>query len=80
VSVFANGSGGGATPRLVSRPGPPANLIVRGARLLDPRTGLDETRDLVVRDGEIAELAESGGARIEEAGPADDQVRRRSGT
>jgi dihydroorotase len=47
---------------LISRPGPPANLIVRGARLVDPRTKLDATRDLVVRDGEIAELAEPGGA------------------
>ena len=47
---------------LVSRPGSPANLIVRGARLFDPRTGLDASRDLVIRDGEIAELAESGGA------------------
>ncbi|HEY3193333.1 MAG TPA: dihydroorotase [Solirubrobacterales bacterium] len=47
---------------MISRPGPPANLIVRGARLVDPRTKLDATRDLVVRDGEIAELAEPGGA------------------
>jgi dihydroorotase len=47
---------------LVSRPGDPADLIVRGARLLDPRTGLDAIRDLVVRGGVIAELAEPGGA------------------
>ncbi len=47
---------------LVSRPSPPATLVVRGARLLDPRARLDATRDLVVRDGEIAELAEPGGA------------------
>jgi dihydroorotase len=47
---------------LISRPGPGSNLIVRGARLFDPRTGLDATRDLVVRDGEIAELAEPGAA------------------
>jgi dihydroorotase len=47
---------------LIGRSGPGANLIVRGARLLDPRTGLDAVRDLVVREGEIAELAESGGA------------------
>jgi dihydroorotase len=46
----------------VSRPGSPANLIIRGARLLDPRTGVDEVRDLVVRDGEIAEIAEPGKA------------------
>jgi dihydroorotase len=46
----------------VSRPGSPANLIIRGARLLDPRTGVDEVQDLVVRDGEIAEIAEPGKA------------------
>jgi dihydroorotase len=63
MNVSANGSSGGAeTRRLVSRPGSPANLIVRGARLFDPRLGLDETRDLVVREGEIAELAEPGKA------------------
>jgi dihydroorotase len=63
VSVTANGSGTGPeTPTLVSRPAPGADLVVRGARLLDPRTGLDAPRDLIVRGGEIAELAEPGGA------------------
>jgi dihydroorotase len=63
MNVAAKGSGGrGEAPRLVGRSGPAANLIVRGARLFDPRIGLDSARDLVVRDGEIAELAESGGA------------------
>jgi dihydroorotase len=63
MNIAANGAGGGSeVPRLVGRPGAAANLVVRGARLLDPRTGLDAARDLVVRDGEIAELAEPGGA------------------
>jgi dihydroorotase len=63
MNVSTNGAGGGGeAPRLISRPGPPANLIVRGARLFDPRSGLDATRDLVVRGGEIAELAEPGAA------------------
>jgi dihydroorotase len=63
VNVSANGSGGATqAPRLISREGPSANLVIRGARLFDPRTGLDEVRDLVVRDGEIAELAEPGKA------------------
>jgi dihydroorotase len=63
VNVAANGSSGTreASP-LVARPGPGANLVIRGARLFDPRGGLDATRDLVVREGEIAELAEPGGA------------------
>jgi dihydroorotase len=63
VNVTANGSGGtGKVPKLIARPGSGADLIVRGARLLDPRTDLDATRDLVVRGGEIAELAEPGTA------------------
>jgi len=47
---------------LVGRPGEAATLIIRGARLFDPRIDLDATRDVVIRDGEIAELAEPGGA------------------
>ena len=38
-------------PRLVQRPGPSASLVIRGARVLDPAAGIDEVRDLVVRDG-----------------------------
>jgi dihydroorotase len=62
VNITANGEGGPEVRRLIARPGPPANLVVRGARLLDPRVGLDAVRDLVVREGEIAELAEPGAA------------------
>jgi dihydroorotase len=40
-------------------PVPPSTVLVRGARLLDPRTGLDEKTDLLVRDGAIAELGDS---------------------
>lgn len=39
--------------RLVQRPGPAASLVLRGARVLDPVAGIDEVRDLVVRDGLI---------------------------
>ena len=39
--------------RLVQRPGPAASLVLRGARVLDPAAGIDEVRDLVVRDGRI---------------------------
>jgi dihydroorotase len=38
------------------------DLVVRGAHVLDPREGLDETRDVIVRDGEVAELAAAGSA------------------
>src|SRR5580692_4547699 len=34
----------------------PAELVIRDAHVLDPRTGLDEARDIVIRDGQIAEL------------------------
>ena len=75
MNVSANGSGGAPeAPRLISRPGSPANLIVRGVRVFDPRAGLDATRDLVVRDGEIAELPEAGAApEIEGAEAVDGQ-------
>ncbi|MGH2994551.1 MAG: amidohydrolase family protein, partial [Solirubrobacterales bacterium] len=39
-----------------------AELIVRGARVLDPRAGIDGIRDIVIRQGEIIELAEPGSA------------------
>ncbi len=34
----------------------PAELLIRGAHVLDPRAELDEPLDILVRDGEIAEL------------------------
>ena len=45
---------------------PEQDLLLRGARVLDPRTGIDEVRDVVVRGGEIAELAEPGAGEIGE--------------
>ena len=57
--------------RLVSRPstgaargsGPGGDLVLRRASVLDPRAGIDGVHDVVVRDGEIAELAEPGQRR-----------------
>jgi dihydroorotase len=37
----------------------PGTVLIRGARLLDPRAGLDGRADVLVRDGVIAELGES---------------------
>jgi dihydroorotase len=37
-------------------------LVLRGARVLDPRAGIDAPHDVVVREGEIAELAAPGSA------------------
>lgn len=39
--------------RLPQRPGDPANVVIRGARILDPAAGIDRVGDLVVRDGVI---------------------------
>jgi dihydroorotase len=37
-----------------------ADLLIRGARVLDPRGDLDETQDVLVRAGRIAELGPAG--------------------
>jgi dihydroorotase len=36
----------------------PATVLLRGARLLDPRAGLDSSADLLIRDGVISEIGE----------------------
>jgi dihydroorotase len=53
-------SGRGATPRLFSAPAQPADLLFRGAHVLDPRAQIDGRHDVLIRDGEIAELAAPG--------------------
>jgi dihydroorotase len=62
MNVATNGSSASEVPKLVVRPGQPADLVARGVRVLDPRAGIDAQRDLVIRTGEIAELAEPGSA------------------
>jgi dihydroorotase len=44
--------------QLDHRPTPPADLLIRGAHVLDPRTGIDAPHDVLIRGGEIAEIAE----------------------
>jgi dihydroorotase len=44
------------TDRLFAASRPPADLLIRGAHVLDPRTGLDEPCDVVIREGEIAHI------------------------
>lgn len=57
--------------RLALRPGDPADLLIRGARLFDPTEGLDVTADLLVRGGEVAQIADRvdapDGVRVVEA-------------
>lgn len=61
-----------ATPREISsaldwRRGAAGDLILAGPRVVDPASGLDERRDIVVRDGRIAELAAAGSAELDGA-------------
>jgi dihydroorotase len=56
--------------RLVQRPGAPAELLVRGARLLDPAGEVDTVADLHVANGVIAaigERLEAPGAEVVDA-------------
>lgn len=52
---------------LVQRPGPEADLLVRGAELLDPVAGIEGSHDLLVRAGEIAEIGAPGSLEPGEA-------------
>ena len=54
--------------RLCARPADPATLLIRGARLLDPRAGIDGAHDLLVRDGAIAEIGAAGTLDTPEGG------------
>ncbi|HYZ80672.1 MAG TPA: dihydroorotase, partial [Solirubrobacteraceae bacterium] len=54
--------------RLIHAARPGEDLLIRGAHLLDPRADLDEPHDILIRNGEIAELGEPGGL------PAPDRV------
>src|SRR5215213_5396668 len=57
----------GARP-LVHRAEPPSDLLVCGARVLDPREGIDAPHDVLVRDGAIAELAPPGSLDVPPGG------------
>ena len=46
---------------------PAGALVIRGARVVEPREDIDATRDVVVRDGEIAEIVEVGSGEAEGA-------------
>ena len=66
-----NGFGPRAAVELDRAGAPPATVLVRGARLLDPRTGLNGVSDVLVRDGRIAEIGPTleapDGAEVVEA-------------
>ena len=52
--------------RLCARPADPATMLIRGARLLDPRSGMDGANDLLIRDGVIAEIGTPGSLDVPE--------------
>jgi dihydroorotase len=60
--------GVGLDQRLFHRDRPVADLLIRGAHVLDPRTGLDEPHDIVIRDGRFAELGSPGSLPAPEDG------------
>jgi dihydroorotase len=49
-----------AAPLLVHNDAPVADVLIREAHVLDPRAGIDERRDVLVRGGEIAEIGAAG--------------------
>jgi dihydroorotase len=59
---------------MIQREGPAATLLIRGATLLDPASGVDGLHDLLVEDGTISRLGEPGslepgeGTEVIEAG------------
>ena len=52
--------------QLEMRAGESADLVLRGATVLDPAAGIDAQHDVVIRDGKVAELAAPGGATAED--------------
>src|ERR1700754_2843273 len=44
---------------------PPADVLINGAHVLDPPTGLDQSADVLVRDGVIAEIGTDLAADVE---------------
>ena len=53
-----------AARALVQAPAPAAELLISRAHVLDPRTGIDAPHDVLVRDGEIAEVGAPGSLEV----------------
>jgi dihydroorotase len=66
MSLTPNHSGSPTVPgvmghsALLHGPLPSAELLIRGARLLDPRSGLNGSGDVLVADGEIVAIGAAG--------------------
>jgi len=70
MSIHEPTRNGASGVRLVSALARPADLLLRDVHALDPRTGLDGRRDVLVRGGEIAEI----GAPATIAAPPDAEI------
>ncbi len=69
--MIASEASGSISEALSGRDGEPAELILRGVTVLDPDAGIDGQRDIVIHNGQIAELtgpgdAEGGSAEVVE--------------
>ncbi|HEX6714801.1 MAG TPA: dihydroorotase [Thermoleophilaceae bacterium] len=53
-------------PRLDRAAAKPANALIRGAKVIDPRAGIDGNHDLLIRGGEIAEIGAPGSLKAPE--------------
>jgi dihydroorotase len=53
-----------STDRMYHAEREPADMVIRDAHVLDPRADLDERRDIVIKDGWIAELPPPGTAAV----------------
>jgi dihydroorotase len=58
--ALSESNGGQTHSPLVVRDSAPAELLIRGAHVLDPRAGIDAPHDVLVRGGEIASLGAPG--------------------
>jgi dihydroorotase len=50
-------------PRLDCAGAKPADALIRNAKVIDPRAGIDGSHDLLIRDGKIAEIGAPGSLR-----------------
>src|SRR3954468_5520992 len=51
-------------PRLDRAAAKPANALIRGAKVIDPRAGIDGNHDVLIRGGEIAEIGAPGSLKV----------------
>jgi dihydroorotase len=61
---------------LVQAPAPPAEVLIAGAHVLDPRAGIDAPHDVLVRDGALAGIGAPGSIEAPAGAEAVDGTRR----